>query len=149
METSISNYLLTQGVLGLAVLTLGIVVVYQQKKLATTASFPFTMTASGSGEGNATAYIQYRKVGDTNWIGSSSSTNLTGTITISGLLPNTDYEYRLAADNSTGTWVGTAATIKTLPAGKLVYPNGTVKNAIPRIVRPDGSVAMVNIKLVD
>jgi type VI protein secretion system component VasK len=33
METSISNYLLTQGVLGLAVLVLGIVVVYQQRKL--------------------------------------------------------------------------------------------------------------------
>lgn len=33
MEAGISNYLLTQGVLGIAVLVLGIVVVYQQKKL--------------------------------------------------------------------------------------------------------------------
>lgn len=31
--TGISNYLFTQGVLGIAVLALGIVVIYQQKKL--------------------------------------------------------------------------------------------------------------------
>jgi len=39
MESSISNYLLTQGVLGLAVLALGIVIVYQQRKLDKKDSF--------------------------------------------------------------------------------------------------------------
>ena len=33
METGITNYLLTQGVLGIAVLALGAVVIYQQKKI--------------------------------------------------------------------------------------------------------------------
>lgn len=32
METGISNYLLTQGVLGVACLVLGLVIIYQQRK---------------------------------------------------------------------------------------------------------------------
>lgn len=33
MDAGISNYLLTQGVLGIAVLVEGIIIIYQQKKL--------------------------------------------------------------------------------------------------------------------
>lgn len=118
-------------------------------KLATTVDFPITMVASQTSEANATVKVQYRKVGNTTWLDSATNTLLSSTIQVTGLLPNTQYEYRLAATNATGTWTGSTATVTTLPAGKLVYPNGDVKNAIPRLVFPNGDVDMININLVD
>jgi hypothetical protein len=114
--------------------------------LATTVTINTTAT---QGHHATTSKIQYRKQGDATWIDTANGTGATPSFNLSGLLPNTTYEYRLAITTSAGTWNQATQTLTTLPAGKLVYPNGTVKNAIPRIVRPNGSVTMLNINLVD
>lgn len=71
------------------------------------------MNASDTGEANATVNIQYRKTGDTAWSDTSTSTSLTPSFALTGLKPNTNYQYRIAATNSTGTWEGDIATLKT------------------------------------
>lgn len=114
--------------------------------LATTVNF---VLAAIQGVRATTTKVQYKKTGDATWLDSPTSTSATPSIGISGLLPNTQYDYRLAVTTSDGTWTGATQTLTTLPAGKLVMPNGDVKNAITRLVRPNGSVEMVNINLVD
>lgn len=114
--------------------------------LATSVSF---VLAVAQGYRTTTGFVQYRKQGDTSWINSTTGAGATPTVDISGLLPNTTYEYRLAVTTTDGTWTGSTQTFTTLPAGKLVYPNGDVKNAIPRLVFPNGDVEMININLVD
>lgn len=93
--------------------------------------------------------VQYRKAGDTAWIDTSEQLGASPSFNLSGLLPNTTYEYRLAVRTTAGTWNQAVQTFTTLPAGKLIYPNGDVKNAIPRLVYPNGDVDMININLVD
>lgn len=117
--------------------------------LATSVTLPVTITASASSEANPTTKIQYRVVGANTWTDTPFQTTLSPSYALSSLLPNTSYEYRIAVTNITGTWNSTVSTFKTLPAGKLVYPNGDVKNAIPRVVMPNGDVTMLNINLVD
>lgn len=114
--------------------------------LATTVDIPLTVT---TGFYAPTSKIQYRKTGDATWIDSATSTSGTPTIALSGLLPNTQYDYRPAVTTTSGTWEGTTSTFTTLPAGKLVYPDGTVKNAIPRRINADGTTTMVNINIID
>lgn len=115
--------------------------------LATTATFNNIRVSQGYY--TTTAKIQYRKKGDTTWIDSESKNGDDVTITLTGLMPNTTYERRFVATTTAGTTTNDIYEFTTLPAGKLIYPDGTVKNAIPRLVRPDGSPAeMVNINLV-
>lgn len=71
------------------------------------------MNASGTAEENATVKIQYKRTADVTWIDSSTSTSLTPSFILTGLKPNTNYQYRIVATNSTGTWTGDAATFKT------------------------------------
>lgn len=113
--------------------------------LATTATIPTTINAGG-GFYAITKQYSYRKVGDADW--SAWTTYATDDIELSGLLPNTDYEIRVQSVTTAGTTVGSTTTFTTLPAGKLIYSDGTVKNAIPRVVMPDGTVSMLNINLV-
>lgn len=114
--------------------------------LATSVSF---LLAVAQGYRTTSGFVQYRKQGDVSWIDSATGAGATPTVDITGLLPNTIYEYRLAVTTTDGTWTGDTLTLTTLPAGKLIYPNGDVKNAIPRLVYPNGDVEMVNINLVD
>lgn len=114
--------------------------------LATTVSF---LLAPVQGFRSTSTFVRYRKTGDVAWINSATQTGATPTVGISGLLPNTDYEYQLAVTTTEGTWYGDTQTLTTLPAGKLVMPNGDVLNAIPRLVYPNGDVEMVNINLVE
>lgn len=114
--------------------------------LATTVDF---VLAVSQGYRTTTAKVQYRKQGDPTWLDSPDGAGGTPTIAVSGLLPNTIYEYRLAVTTTDGTWVGSTGTFTTMPAGKLVMPDGSVVNAIPRVVMPDGEVKMVNVNLVE
>lgn len=116
--------------------------------LATTVTLNGVITASQTSATAPTTKFQYRKQGDTAWIDSTTTTSLSPAIAISGLLPNTTYEYRLSVTNTTGTWTSGNSTLTTLPAGKLIYPDGTVKNAIPRMIQPDGTVTMLNINII-
>lgn len=94
-----------------------------------------------------TAKIQYRKVGSATWLDSPTGAGGTPTITVSGLLPSTQYEYRRSVTTSDGTWTGATETATTLPAAKLIMPDGTVKNAIPRTILADGTVDMKKVKI--
>lgn len=80
-----------------------------------------TISASQTSETNPTSKIQYRKTGDTTWLDSTTDTTLTPSITVTGIRPNTNYEYRLACTNSTGTWYGTTRTLKTLNPPGFVF----------------------------
>lgn len=90
--------------------------------------------------------IQYRKKGDTTWIDSDTVQGDTFSITITGLLPSTTYERRFVNTTTAGTTTNGIYEFTTLPAAKLVMPNGTVLNAIPRVVHPNGTVKMVKVK---
>ena len=79
------------------------------------------MNASGSGESNATVKVQYKRSVDSSWLDSSTSTSLTPAITLTGLKPNTVYDYRVVATNSTGTWTGSTATLKTKNAPGFIF----------------------------
>lgn len=101
-----------------------------------------------TGKYTPTTKLQYRKVGDASWIDTAGMDGGTFDITVTGLLPSTDYEYRTVVTTTAGSKTGDTNTATTLPAAKLVYPDGTVKNAVPHLIRPDGSVEMVQVKHV-
>lgn len=100
------------------------------------------------GQFETTAYVQYRKKGDTSWIGSENKVGADVDINVIGLLPSNIYEYRFAVDTEAGTWVSGISELTTLPAAKLVYPDGTVKNAIPWAIYPNGDKKMLDVKLI-
>ena len=79
------------------------------------------MNASGSGESNATVKVQYKRSVDSTWLDSSTSTSLTPAIILTGLKPNTVYDYRVVATNSPGTWTGDTATLKTKNAPGFIF----------------------------
>lgn len=79
------------------------------------------MNSSSSGESNATVKVQYKRSVDSTWLDSSTSTSLTPSITLTGLKPNTVYDYRVVATNSTGTWTGDIATLKTKNAPGFIF----------------------------
>jgi hypothetical protein len=112
---------------------------------AATADFVVTVA---QGVRATTAKVQYRKVGDTTWIDSATSASGTPTLQATGLLPSTDYEYRYAVTTSDGTNTQSTSTFTTLPAAKLIMPDGSVKNAIPRTILPDGTVTMKKVKIL-
>lgn len=113
--------------------------------LATTASF---VLAASQGVRATTAKIQYHKQGDATWIDSPTGGGATPAIDIDGLLPNTTYDYRLAVTTSDGTWTGAEAAFTTLPAGKIIYSDGTTKNAIPHIITPGNPATMVDVEVI-
>jgi hypothetical protein len=113
---------------------------------ATSADF---MLATVQGYRTTTTKIQYRKTGDVTWIDSAGVAGGVPKVFVSGLLPNQEYQYRIAVTTTDGTWTSVINTFTTLPAGKLIYPDGTVVNAIPRMINPDGTTTMVNINLID
>jgi hypothetical protein len=114
---------------------------------ATTAVFN---AATTQGEYTTTTEVQYRKVGDTGtWSTSDVQSGGTPVMSVSGLLPGTDYDYYYVVRTSAGNWITPQSTFTTLPAAKLVMPDGTAKNAIPRVIHSDGSIEMVNIIMVE
>lgn len=119
-----------------------------QEILATTTKW--TGVRVYQGRFTTSSKVQYRVKGTTAWRDSPTVTGDNITLEITGLLPNTTYERRFVATTTAGTTTNGVFEFTTLPAGKLVYPDGTVRNAIPRLVRPEGGTAeMVNINLVD
>ena len=114
--------------------------------LATTVSFDMTAT---TGYYTPTTVVQYRQTDGSPWTNSTGVTGGTPQIELTGLVPNAEYEYRLMVTTTAGTWHSTTSTFTTLPAASLVYPNGDVKNAIPRVVQPNGDVLMVNVNIVE
>jgi hypothetical protein len=111
------------------------------------ATIAFTL-AVAQGARTTTAKIQYKKTGDATWLDSPTGAGGTPTITVSGLLPSTSYDYRRVVTTSDGTWTGSTSTATTLPAAKLIMPDGTVKNAIPRTILGDGTVSMKKVKIL-
>lgn len=112
-------------------------------------SVKFINVGVTQGEYTTTAKVQYRKKGSATWLDSATKTGTGFDIEITGLQPSTTYERRFSVTTTAGTTDNEVYEFTTLPAGKLVYPDGTVKNAIPRIVRPDGTVIMVQMKEVE
>lgn len=113
---------------------------------ATSATFEAAVT---QGEYTTNTKVQYRAVGSGTWLDSSSHTGGTPTIMISGLAPATDYEYRYVVTTTAGVYTGPTRPLNTIPAGKLVMPNGDVVNAVPSLVYPNGDVKLININIIE
>jgi hypothetical protein len=106
---------------------------------ATKATFNLSVT---QGYYATTGYVQYRKAGTTAWSGSPSGAGGSPSVTVSGLTPSTDYEYRPAVDTTAGTYTGSTQSFTTKPAAKGIYPDGTVHNGIVWLIHPDGTKTM-------
>ena len=100
------------------------------------------------GRDATTSYIQYRKTGETSWLNSPKVAGSDVNVTVSGLLPNTAYDYRIAVETTAGTWFSPILALTTLPAAKVVHDDGTVKNAIPWAIYPNGDKKMLDVKLI-
>lgn len=113
--------------------------------LATTCTIPTTIDVGG---GEYAITKKYRiRVAAGAW---GAWTNYTGNdIEASGLLPNTEYEIQTQSVTTAGTTDGGTTTFTTLPAGKLIYSDGSVVNAIPRVVKDGEPTAMVNVNIVE
>lgn len=112
---------------------------------ATTVTVPTTQN-NGDGAYEITKQYRYQEVGGA-W---SAWTTYTGNdVVINDLIPSTDYNLQLQSTTTAGTTTGGVIPLTTLPAGKLVMPDGTVKNAIPHVVYPDGTVKMVTVTRVE
>lgn len=108
-------------------------------------SVDFVLSAT-QGRYTTTTKVQYRKQGDTTWLDSSTDTSATPNITVSNLMPSTNYEYRLSVTTTAGTWAGSIQTLKTKPAVKLITTGGVI-DAVPYLV--DGSGAeMREVELI-
>lgn len=101
-----------------------------------------------TGKYTPTTKVQYKRTGDPTWIDGPSAAGGTFDITVTGLLPSTSYDYRTVTSTTAGDYTGATATATTLPAAKLVMPDGTVKNAIPYIIAPNGDKEMVKVKVI-
>lgn len=111
-------------------------------------SITFTNAKATQGQNTTTSKVQYRLKGDSTWIDSETKTGGTFTIHIDGLLPSTTYQYRFTTSTSAGATNNATKEFTTLPAGKIIYPNGSVVNAIPWIIKPDGSKVMAQMKKI-
>lgn len=112
---------------------------------ATTVTIPTTLNTGGNAY-SITKQYRYQAVNGawSNW------TTFTGTsLVITDLLPSTDYNIQMRSTTTAGTTTGPVISLTTLPAGKLVMPDGTVKSAIPRAVYPDGTVTMMQVTKVE
>lgn len=108
---------------------------------AVSATIPVTQD-NGGGAYSITKQYRLLKTGGSWGAWTTFSTN----IELTGLLPSTEYQVQVRSTTSAGTTTGGTTTFTTLPAAKLVMPDGTVLNAIPRVVHPDGTVKMVKVK---
>lgn len=110
----------------------------------------YSVTNAKARAGHYTNYskIQYRKKGDSTWLNSEEKSGDTFSITITGLLPSTTYERRFVCRTTAGTTTNATHEFTTLPAAKLVMPNGDVKNAIPWVIMPNGSKTMRKVKII-
>ena len=109
---------------------------------ATSADF---VLATVQGQYATSTKIQYRVVGTTTWTDSTASTSATPSITISGLLPSTDYEYQLVVTTTAGVWTSAISSLSSKSAVKMILPDGTVKDGVPYVILPDGTMKMVQI----
>lgn len=111
---------------------------------ATTVTVP---TTQNNGDGAYTITKQYRYQEDGGaW---SDWTTYTGNdVVITDLVPSTDYNLQLRSTTTAGTTTGGVIPLTTLPAGKIIMPNGDVVNAIPRAVYPNGDVKMLQVRRV-
>ncbi len=113
--------------------------------LATTADVEYSQALGGSA---LAITVEYRlkptagAYGD--WTAAGASP-----IALSSLLPNTDYTIQVRSTTSAGTTTGLETEFTTLPAGKIIMPNGDVINAVPHVIYPNGDVVNVNITMVE
>lgn len=113
--------------------------------LATTATVPTTIDTGG---GKYTITKQHRtRVAADSW--GSWTTYAGSDIALTGLVPVTNYEVELRSTTTAGTTTGAVTSFTTLPAGKLVYSDGEVVNAIPRVVKTADPTVMVNINIIE
>lgn len=108
---------------------------------AVSATIPVTQS-NGGGAYSITKQYRLLKTGGAWGAWTTFATN----IELTGLLPSSEYQVQVRSTTSAGTTTGGTTTFTTLPAAKLVMPDGTVLNAIPRVVHPDGTVKMVKVK---
>lgn len=114
--------------------------------LATTATVPTTIDVGG---GKYTITKQYRIQETTGGTWSAWTTYAGDDIALTGLTPFTSYDIQVQSVTTAGTTVGSTTTFTTLPAGKLVYSDGSVVNAIPRVVRDGEPTVMVNVNIIE
>lgn len=110
---------------------------------ATSATIP---TTQNNGGGAYTITRSYRiKKGSDDY---GSWTTYSGDdLVADGLLPSTEYTIQVRSTTTAGSTEGDTLTFTTLPAAKLVLPDGTVKNAIPHVITADGE-EMVQVKVI-
>lgn len=111
---------------------------------ATSATIPTTQN-NGGGANSITNQVRYREV-DGSWSGWSTYTDNQAVLT--GLTPGIEYQYQLRSTTSAGTTEGSVKSLTTLPAAKLIMPDGTVRNAIPHIISPEGVDETVKVKVM-
>ena len=113
--------------------------------LATTATIATTTDVGG---GKYAITKQYRIKETTGGTYGAWTTYATDDIEATGLTPFTDYTVEVQSITTAGTTVGSTTTFETLPAGKLIYSNGDVVNAVPRVVVDGGPTVMVNVTII-
>lgn len=93
--------------------------------------------------------LQYRVKGDATWSDSDSQAGDNIDLIITGLLPNTIYERRFVTTTTAGTFEGPVIEFTTFPAAKIINSDGTVQNAIPRLINEDSTTTMVDINIIE
>lgn len=105
---------------------------------------PSSYTATGvrvyQGHHTTNTSLQYRKKGTSAWSSSAAVTGDNITLSVTGLLPGTEYEYRFMCITSAGTSYTDVLAIGTPTGGRIVYPDGTVKQARLHVVYSNGTV---------
>lgn len=100
---------------------------------------------SSIGHGTSAAmYTQYRKQGTSTWTTQTAQNDVAGYnyFPISGLTPNTVYEYMAFSYNNNGDTVNTGIqTFTTLSGVKVILPDGTVQSRTVKSISPAGVVA--------
>ena len=101
-----------------------------------------------TGKYTPTTKIQYKRTADATWIDGPSAAGGTFDLTVTGLLPSTSYDYRTVTSTTAGDYTGATTTATTLPAAKMIMPNGDVVNAIPHVITPEGVEEMVKVTII-
>jgi len=114
--------------------------------VATTCTIPTTIDVGG---GKYTITKQYRTKETVGGTYGAWTTYSGANIEVTDLTPSTDYTIEVQSITTAGTTVGSTDTFETLPAGKLIYSNGDVVNAIPRAVVDGSPTVMVNVSIIE
>lgn len=101
------------------------------------------------GQNATSTKLQYRVKGNSTWLETGTKAGDNFTISITGLTPNTTYERRFVTTTSAGTTTNAIYEFVTKPGIKIVHPGGTVQDAIPRIIYPDGTIKSVQFTEID